>query len=188
MTNLLLAHRQKAHFLNHEIWVAQRTDYNWQLWIEGKKPLQHETIFSSQEEAKRAAHFLVHSHIEGKQSCDCTRDLLWEPIQPQASIAPQERRLARRYPRSLKIQWQDRGLTSAGRFANLSTGGAFIRTSNPAPEGSVLKLSFQAGSFQIEAQGEVIYRLPELGMGVRFLDLDPQGREAIASYISAEEE
>jgi len=124
MTNLLLAHRQKAHLLNHELWVAQRTDYNWQFWIEGKKPLQHETVFPDQDDAKRAAHSLAHRHIEGKQSCDCIKELLWEPIQPQESIAPEERRLARRYPRSLKIQWQDRGLVSAGRFANLSTGGA----------------------------------------------------------------
>jgi hypothetical protein len=188
MTNLLLAHRQKAHLLNHELWVAQRTDCNWQVWIEGKKSLRHETVFPDQDEAKRAAHSLAHRHIEGKQSCDCARELLWELIQPHESIVPEERRTVARFPCSLKIQWQDRGFVSAGRFGNLSAEGAFIRTPNPAPEGSVLKLSFQAGTFQVEARGEVIYRLPDLGMGVRFLDLSLQGHEAIASFIGTEEE
>jgi len=188
MSNLLLAHRQKAHVLKHDLYVAQRTDGNWHVWIEGKKPIQHETVFTDQVEAKRAAHSLAHCHLEGKPFCDCTAESLWEPVRPDVGISFAERRHAKRFNHSCEIQWQDQGILTIGRIENLSAGGAFIETLNPAPEGSVLKLSFQVGSADVETKGQVIHQRPNYGMGVRFLGLRPPDHAAIANLLDAEDD
>lgn len=187
MGNRLLAYRQKAQFLGHELWIAQRTDGNWQLWIEGKRPLQHDAFFLDQEEVKRVVHALGHWHLEEKHFCDCTTELRWEPVPPAESVPPEERRKAKRFTYCCDIQYADQGILSIGRVWNLSTEGAFIHTQNPPSEGSVITLSFQMGPMQIEAQGRVIRREPHNGMGVQFLDLSPSCHAAIAEGLARQE-
>jgi hypothetical protein len=69
----------------------------------------------------------------------------------------------------------------------LSVEGAYIRTLNPAPEGSVLKLSFQVGLVDVETKVEVIHRRPNYGMGVRFLELTPPDATAIDNMLDEED-
>lgn len=188
MSNLLVAHRQKAHLLKHDLYVAQRTDGNWQVWIDGKKSIQHETVFADQVEAKRVAHSLAHWHLEGKQFCDCTAELLWEPVRVDVSISFNERRHSKRFEHFCRIQWQEQGSLTIGRIENISAGGVFIQTLNPAPEGSVLKLSFQVGPVDVETRGQVIHQSPNHGMGVRFLGLRPPDYAAIANLLDREDD
>ena len=187
MSNLLLAHRQRAHLLEHDLYVAQRTDGNWQLWIEGHKPLQHQTAFADQVEAKRIVHSLAHRHLEGKPLCDCSGELFWESVRTDAGAFIEERRNAKRFKYFCRIEWQDRGISKTGRIRNLSVEGAYIRTLNPAPEGSVLKLSFQVGLVDVETKVEVIHRRPNYGMGVRFLELTPPDATAIDNMLDEED-
>lgn len=187
MSNLLLAHRQRAHLLEHDLFVAQRTDGTWQLWIEGDKPLQHQTVFTDQIEAKRIVHSLAHRHLDGKPFCDCTAALLWEPVRTDAGDSLEERRNAKRFKYFCNIEWQDRGIFKTGRVRNLSTQGAFIRTLNPAPEGSILKLSIHLGLVDVETKVEVVHRRPSYGMGVRFLELGPPDVMAIGNILNQED-
>jgi hypothetical protein len=185
MTDNLLPNRQRARLLEHELWVAQRPDGNWLLWIEGKKPLGLKTVFPSQEGAKRIVHSLAHRHLEGKAFCDCTIELQWEQIHTTGAeaSASQEKRSTRRINFSCEIQWQDQAVFSIGRIRNLSAGGAFVQTLNPASVGSVLKLKFVLGSVQVDTLGKVLHLIPSQGMGIQFLDLDAASREAIENLL-----
>lgn len=183
MTKPQLLHQQRAQLLEHELWIGQRADGNWQLWIEGKKPLELKTVFPNQEGAKRIVHSLAHGHVDGKPFCDCTTELQWEQIQALENIPLEERRTIKRFNYSCEIQWQEEGVFSIGRIRNLSTGGAFIQTLNPPSEGSVIMLRFILGSMQVEILGRVIHQLPLQGMGVQFLDLSPSCREAIENLL-----
>ncbi len=183
MTNTSLLHRQKARLLEHELWIGQRSDGNWQVWIEGERHLELKAAFPNQDGAKRIVHSLAHRHLGGKLICDCTAELQWEQIHAAEQVPPEEKRTARRFNYTCEIQWQDEGVFSIGRIRNLSTGGAFIQTLNPPAEGSIINLRFMLGSFQVETLGRVVRQLQLQGMGVQFLDLSPAGREAIAGLL-----
>lgn len=183
MTDKLLPHRQRAFFLEHELWIAQRPDGNWQLWIQGKRPLELKTVFPSPDGARRIAHSLAHRHLEGKAFCDCVEELQWEQMHASGSITTTEKRSAKRINYSCEIQWQDQAIFSIGRIRNLSAGGAFIQTLNPATVGAVLKLKFMIGSTQVETFGKVLHFVPLQGMGIQFLDLDPASREVIEGLL-----
>jgi hypothetical protein len=165
-----------AYLFGHKLWVAQRADGNWQVWIEGKKPLQNETtVFKDQDEAKNMAHSLAHWHLEEKRLCGCTAELLWEVP------GKEERRAAGRIEQPCEI-WSGDGKINIGRMVNLSTGGAFIQTLDPPSEGSVLALIFDVGGTRIKIQGKVVHRTPNQGMGVRFLGLDLASCSVIANW------
>jgi len=181
MTNVLFAHRQRASFIGHELWIAQRTDGKWQIWIEGRRPLHQETsFFQDQNEAKNMVHSLAHRHLEAKEICDCKTDLHWE------TAGPETRRAVKRFNYPCEISLDDNGIMSIGCIGNLSTDGAFIQTRNPPVEGSLLGLSFRVGHVVIETQGEVVHRHPNQGMGVRFLNLDTTGRRIISRLADQE--
>lgn len=184
MNSMLLAYRQRARLLGHDLCVAQRTDGKWLVWIEGRRALQHEPSVTNQDEAKKVVHLLAHWHIEGKHLCDCGKDLRWEPLHSITTSPQPERRKARRVPHVCEVRFEDQGASRIGRIGNLSTEGAFIETPRPSFKGSVVTLSFRVGPLHVRARGEVIHRSPQQGMGVRFLNLEPSCRAAIADLIT----
>ena len=186
MMSMLMAYRQRARFLGHDLWVAQRADGKWQVWIEGEKAVEHEAFLANQQEAKRVVHSLAHWHIEGRQFCNCAAEMLWQSVQPDFVGSLQERRSVKRINYECEIRCENRGVSQIGRIGNLSTEGAFIQTPNPSFTGSVINLSFQVGRVQVETQGTVVRHNPEQGMGVRFLNLDPGYRAAIADVLIRE--
>jgi hypothetical protein len=110
-------------------------------------------------------------------------ELQWEQMHASGSITTTEKRSAKRINYSCEIQWQDQAIFSIGRIRNLSAGGAFIQTLNPATVGAVLKLKFMIGSTQVETFGKVLHFVPLQGMGIQFLDLDPASREVIEGLL-----
>ena len=76
--------------------------------------------------------------------------------------------------------------------SNISEGGIFIRTNDPKPLGTVLSFEFKlADNFKlIQGLGEVVWARTEdlsperpAGMGIRFVDIDPQSRELISTMV-----
>jgi hypothetical protein len=90
-----------------------------------------------------------------------------------------KQRQARRFACDCEARCEILGKQSIGRITTLSATGAWIERSDPPAEGSILKLSFAAGSVDIATQARVVDRLPGKGMGVAFQDLLPQYRKAI---------
>lgn len=98
----------------------------------------------------------------------------------------QERRCAPRYPfvAHAELSDEERSIYLRARVSDLSLSGCYIDTIHPLPTGTqvVLYVSDDSGSFQ--ARGKVVYCLPNLGVGVAFLDVDPALRAGIERSLS----
>ena len=75
----------------------------------------------------------------------------------------------------------DRPFTT--RMNDISVGGAFIDSMISMRVGSMLKLNFRVRSAEITAMAEVRYSVPQVGMGIRFVDLSPEHGAAIAGVV-----
>jgi hypothetical protein len=95
-----------------------------------------------------------------------------------------ERREAKRISYICEVLCEGSGIRSlATRINDLSTTGVFIDSMSAYPIGSVIKLKFTIRDVPIEVSGEVRYAMPQVGMGVRFIDLTPEHREIIERLI-----
>lgn len=95
-----------------------------------------------------------------------------------------ERREAKRITFICEVRCESssmRNLTT--RINDLSTTGVFIDAMSPYPIGSVIKMSFTVLNVPIEVSGEVRYAMPQMGMGVRFIDLKPEHRNILECLI-----
>lgn len=92
-----------------------------------------------------------------------------------------------RYPhlRELSLSYEGRYETISMRPPDISRNGMFINTGTHFPEGSVLKLRFRLArsGVEISTRCEVRYCLHGVGIGVEFLDLSPEGAQAIDEEI-----
>jgi hypothetical protein len=69
------------------------------------------------------------------------------------------------------------------RINDLSTDGAFVDSIVNYAQGSKLRLTFKIRETEISVNAEVRYCMPQIGVGVRFLDLTPEQRSAIAGVV-----
>jgi len=96
----------------------------------------------------------------------------------------EERRTAKRISFRTEIEWVGPDMpVLKTRTQNLSAGGTFIEAITNLPVGTVLQLKFYAGGQTVRVTGKVCYRLPQRGIGVRFLDLSPEQHSAIEGLI-----
>jgi len=98
-------------------------------------------------------------------------------------------RLAPRYSslRELAVTYEGESHDIVTRPPDISTRGMFINTSRVFPEGAILNVSFRLAlsGVLIHARGEVRYCLPEVGVGVEFIDISPDALSAIENEIKA---
>ncbi|HSB08457.1 MAG TPA: ATPase domain-containing protein [Blastocatellia bacterium] len=94
-----------------------------------------------------------------------------------------ERRGRTRVPYVSELECESGGNRLFARTHDVSTSGIFIHSSVVWDPGSQLKLKFRVGSTWIETIGEICYSLPQIGMGVRFLDLNTEHRAAIEALV-----
>ncbi|MDX1996585.1 MAG: TIGR02266 family protein [Thermoanaerobaculia bacterium] len=110
---------------------------------------------------------------------------------PDASYPPRDGRIHLQRKISLKFK-EFRGFVT--EFSdNLSLGGMFIRTTTPAPIGTVFDFEFclEEGEPLIHGIGQVIWVRERdegfdhpAGIGVRFLFVDPEGRQLIERMVA----
>ena len=95
-----------------------------------------------------------------------------------------DRRSAKRIPYICEVQCEGSGLARLStRINDLSTEGIFVDSMTCYGVGAVLKLRFYVRDVLIEVSGEVRYGMPQVGMGIHFLDLKPEDRTAIESFV-----
>jgi len=85
-----------------------------------------------------------------------------------------ERRIAKRISYICEVECEGDDIRLASRINDLSTTGAFIDSMSSYASGTILKLKFRIKEFPIETECEVRYGMPQMGMGVRFLNLKPE--------------
>ena len=73
------------------------------------------------------------------------------------------------------------------RTPDLSTRGMFVNTSTHFPEGAIVNLRFRLtqSNFEVQTRGEVRYCLPGIGIGVEFVGLGAEARQAIEKELKA---
>lgn len=95
-----------------------------------------------------------------------------------------ERRTAKRISHICEVECEGAGVSRLNtRINDLSVTGVFIDSMTCFSVGSILKLKFRVRDVLIETQGEVRYSMPQVGMGVRFINLRPEHQAVLESLI-----
>lgn len=108
---------------------------------------------------------------------------------PQSEVGPmmrygKDRREAKRISYLCEVECEGAGLNRlATRINDLSITGAFIDSLTCYAPGTSLRLRFHVKDVLIETTAEVRYSMPQMGMGVRFLALEPDHMAALESLI-----
>jgi hypothetical protein len=89
------------------------------------------------------------------------------------------------FPSELSIVYEGASENIALRPTDLSTKGMFIHTARTFPEGSVLRIHFRLRriDYALDVRAEVRHCVPNVGVGVEFLDLTPEARWAIEQEL-----
>jgi hypothetical protein len=87
----------------------------------------------------------------------------------------------------LHLSYEGGGVDIPIRPPDISIQGMFVNTSTHFPEGAVVILRFRLTRSNIEVQtrGEVRYCLPGIGIGVEFIGIGPEARQAIEEELEA---
>jgi c-di-GMP-binding flagellar brake protein YcgR len=96
-----------------------------------------------------------------------------------------DRRYCIRYPFAADVAMFDleSGMKIEGVTSDISMGGAFICTSKPLPSNTRLRLTLIRKDQQVEALGVVRIVKPRIGMGIEFLDLEPNHHEVLRRWV-----
>jgi hypothetical protein len=95
-----------------------------------------------------------------------------------------DRRAVKRISYICEVECEGAGMNRfATRINDLSTAGAFIDSITAASPGSMLRLKFRIKDVVVETTAEVRYSIPQVGMGVRFLNLRPQHLHALRCLV-----
>ena len=88
--------------------------------------------------------------------------------------------------RGLNLVYEGRSEKMEVRAPDISPKGMFIHIPRQFPEGAVIKVEFilSRSGYQIRARAEVRYCLPGVGIGVEFVDIAQQDRDAIENEIN----
>ncbi len=83
------------------------------------------------------------------------------------------------------VAWQFGTQRYVSRLENVALGGLYIRTPNPAPADSILKVvvSMPAGAGEVQARGVVRRVTPSRGMGVEFTAMLPEDRGRLSGLL-----
>ena len=75
----------------------------------------------------------------------------------------------------------DTGTTA--KTADISLGGCYIDSANPLPPKTAITIELVHKGESFHALGEVVYSQPNLGMGIRFMQINPGNRELLTRWI-----
>lgn len=102
-----------------------------------------------------------------------------------------DRPLPPRGPLRVLVESLSSEVVTVDELTNLGPEGLFLETSQILPAGSQVLLTFSLGEAEhiISAVGEVVWRSPdradlEGGMGVRFVEIDPEDRDLIGRHVA----
>jgi|ERR1700730_6632001 hypothetical protein len=96
----------------------------------------------------------------------------------------------RRHPRvkapdGMLVGWQVGTKRCVSRLENIALGGLFIRTPDPPPPESLVRVivALPKGSGEVQARGVVRRVAPSRGMGVEFTAMNPEDRGRLTGLL-----
>jgi hypothetical protein len=69
------------------------------------------------------------------------------------------------------------------RMTDIGTGGCFLDTLLPFPVGSRVRVTLRHGLMDFEAEGQVVYSQPGLGMGISFDELNSEQKTSLVQLV-----
>jgi c-di-GMP-binding flagellar brake protein YcgR len=96
-----------------------------------------------------------------------------------------EKRQHRRVKLITQLRCEASGREEVFVTRDISVGGMFVTTRNPFPQDEELAVSFRlhASAPLVSCRGKVMYALPGSGMGIMFLDLSEEHRQAVQKFV-----
>src|SRR5262249_32769656 len=97
-----------------------------------------------------------------------------------------DRRISGRIPVEMWVEESTDRELYFQRSANISTGGIFLENTIPHPVGTVVALTFSlpGDETRLNVKGEIVNIVDgELGMGIKFIELDEPAREKIRKFV-----
>lgn len=76
------------------------------------------------------------------------------------------------------------GVKLSARSCDLVVDGCYVDTLSPFPVGTLVRIRLKKGETIIELNGNVVYQLPGLGMGIAFRDLTPESHAALEKWLA----
>ena len=99
-----------------------------------------------------------------------------------ATPPPEKRRIPRKHPRVRLVTQVE--ATSLGRTENVSVGGVLVVTRETFEANTRVIVRFNLPPDRsIEAPGVVMHSLPQVSMGIKFLQLKDDDRKAIEEFV-----
>jgi hypothetical protein len=94
----------------------------------------------------------------------------------------------RRYPRvkapeGTLVGWQVGTKSTVSRLEDIALGGLFIRTPDPPPKQSLVKLVLSTGTGEVRARGVVRRVAPRQGMAIEFTAMNPDDRGRLTGLL-----
>ncbi|HYP54494.1 MAG TPA: PilZ domain-containing protein [Pyrinomonadaceae bacterium] len=96
-----------------------------------------------------------------------------------------DRRRAERVETSLEAHWEGVLTRLAGTIVDLSATGCFILTADQVRPNELIRLEISMPETTVCLWGEVVYKIPEIGFGVRFTGADAAEEAVIKDYVLA---
>lgn len=114
--------------------------------------------------------------------------LLIEPVFSACPMTTETHRDARRHerislPKGMSVAWYGGGQQQVSRVKSLSMGGVFLCGSNTLRLGTDLMLVFEVPGGMVLAEAIVRNVVPGEGMGVEFVNMNPQSRLLLGELL-----
>ena len=79
-------------------------------------------------------------------------------------------------PKGVLVAWEHSGIRRVSRVTVLALGGLFISTTEPPPDGDLIKLIFEIPGGDVRARAIVRDCQPRHGMGIEFTSMGQEAR------------
>jgi hypothetical protein len=108
---------------------------------------------------------------------------------PEAAIEYRERRRSPRYSfiASAELIEEQADVRIASRVSELSLHGCYLDMMNPFPTGTMVLVKITAGDAFFEAKSDIIYSQPNMGAGVRFLQVKADSQAVLERWLDGAE-
>jgi len=97
-----------------------------------------------------------------------------------------DKRKFRRARLITQVKCEASGREAVAVSRDISAGGMFLNDPEPFPKNSVVSLAFRLNPTDpvMSCQGEVVYSIKGVGMGVMFTQISPEVRQALESFVN----
>ena len=119
------------------------------------------------------------------------------PEEPEPTPDEQQERGCKRFPLKVEVGYASEHNFYTGFLENLSSGGLFVATHNPAEIGDVVEVTFSVPALRRNCTAMCLVQwtrdynpeLPDMipGMGLKFVKLDADARGAVELFIKHRE-